>query len=228
MFDTLIASGARATHRRPVPGATLAVVVHVAVVAAVAWATLPPESIAAPAGPLILIDWPSTDQTGPRAPGGPSEPIPGTPGPLLDVPIHVPIGLPPIDWASALDRTSLATAVDHVAAGAAPAPAPGMAPGDPWSAPLVEEQPALLAAPPPVYPELLRRAGIAGRVVVEAVIDTVGRAERPSVRVVASANPGFDAPARDCVLRARFRPGRVHGRAVRVLIQLPIDFRIVR
>ncbi|HYT71863.1 MAG TPA: energy transducer TonB [Gemmatimonadales bacterium] len=224
MFDTLIASGARGTHRRPVPGATLAVLVHVAVVAAAAWATLRPKATTAAARPPILIDWPWPDQTDPRAPGGPSEPIPGAPGRLVDLPIHLPIGLPPIDLGTALGPTSLAPAVDRTPAGAAP----GMDPGDPWSLALVEEPPALLAAPPPVYPELLRRAGIAGRVVVEAVIDTVGRAERPSVRVVASPNAGFDAPARDCVLRARFRPARVHGRAVRVLIQVPIDFRIVR
>jgi hypothetical protein len=30
------------------------------------------------------------------------------------------------------------------------------------------------------------------------------------------------------VLRALFRPARVHGRAVRVLVNLPIDFKIKR
>jgi hypothetical protein len=39
-------------------------------------------------------------------------------------------------------------------------------------------------------------------------------------------NPGFDAPAREYVLRALFRPGRVHGRPVRVLLNLPIDYKI--
>ena len=83
--------------------------------------------------------------------------------------------------------------------------------------------PLLLAGPTPRYPEALRRAGIAGRVIVETVVDTLGRAEPGSMVVVAAPHPGFVAPARDYVLRALFRPARVHGRAVRVLVRVPID-----
>jgi TonB family protein len=72
---------------------------------------------------------------------------------------------------------------------------------------------------------LLRAAGIAGRVVVEAVIDTLGHAEA-AVRVVESSHAGLDGPALDYVRRALFRPGRVHGRPVRVLVHLPVDFRL--
>jgi len=39
---------------------------------------------------------------------------------------------------------------------------------------LVEERPALLSAPAPVYPALLKQAGIQGRVILPAVIDTTG------------------------------------------------------
>src|SRR6266581_4436878 len=62
--------------------------------------------------------------------------------------------------------------------------------------------------------------------VVQAIIDTTGRVEPNSVRVVESANPGFDQPAKNVVLRSLFRPGRVYGRAVRVLVAIPIDFKI--
>src|SRR5207253_9564586 len=77
--------------------------------------------------------------------------------------------------------------------------------------------------PPPAYPELLRAAGIEGRVVLQVVIDTLGRAE-PAARVFASSNPGFDGAALAYVRGARFRPGRAGGRAVRVLTRLPIAF----
>ena len=50
------------------------------------------------------------------------------------------------------------------------------------------------AHPPPAYPELLRAAGIEGRVVLQVVIDTLGRAE-PAARVFESSNPGFDGAA---------------------------------
>ena len=79
----------------------------------------------------------------------------------------------------------------------------------------------MLAGPPPAYPERLRAAGIEGRVVLQVVIDTLGRAE-PAARVVESANRGFDAAALAFVRGALFRPGRVRGRAVRVLIRVAL------
>ncbi len=91
---------------------------------------------------------------------------------------------------------------------------------------IVEEKPSVLSGPQPQYPELLRQAGIQGRVMVQAIIDTSGRAEPPSLKVISSPNPGFDQPAKTYVLKALFRPARVHGRAVRVLINIPIDFKI--
>lgn len=93
---------------------------------------------------------------------------------------------------------------------------------------VVEERPEVLSGPQLQYPDLLRQAAIQGRVLVQAIIDTSGRAEPPSVKVIQSPNPGFDQSAKNYVLRALFRPARVHGRAVRVLINLPIDFKIKR
>lgn len=93
---------------------------------------------------------------------------------------------------------------------------------------VVEERPEVLSGPQPQYPDLLRQAGIQGRVIVQAIVDTTGRAEPPSVKIIQSPNPGFDQAAKNYVLRALFRPARVHGRAVRVLINLPIDFKIKR
>jgi len=86
------------------------------------------------------------------------------------------------------------------------------------------ERPVLLSGPPLQYPNLLRQAGIQGRVLVRAIIDTTGRAEPASVRVIESPHPGFDQAARDFVLHARFSHGRLHGRAVRTLIEFPVTF----
>jgi TonB family protein len=91
---------------------------------------------------------------------------------------------------------------------------------------VVEEKPEILSGPPPAYPDLLRQAGVQGRVTVQMIIDTTGRAEPSSVKVIQSPNPGFDQNAKTYALTALFRPGRVHGRAVRVLVNLPIDFKL--
>lgn len=95
-----------------------------------------------------------------------------------------------------------------------------------FSVDVVQEKPELLSAPELVYPDLLKKAGIQGVVMVQAIIDTAGRVEQNSVRVVSSANPGFDSPARDYVLKTLFRPARVYGHAVRVLVEVPVTFTI--
>jgi len=90
----------------------------------------------------------------------------------------------------------------------------------------VEVLPAFLSGPTLAYPDLLRQAGVQGRVIVQAIIDTMGRAEPGSVKIIASPNEGFNESARNYILGALFRAARIHGRAVRVLVNLPIDYSI--
>ncbi len=89
----------------------------------------------------------------------------------------------------------------------------------------VDSGPVRVSAPTLVYPPLLRDGGIEGAVTVEAVIDTTGHVERGSLRVVATTNSGFNETAVMNVRATVFRPARIGGRAVRVLIQVPIFFR---
>ena len=65
-----------------------------------------------------------------------------------------------------------------------------------------------------------------GNVIVEVIIDTTGHAEPNSLRIVQSTNKAFELAARDAVLKSLYRPGRVRGQAVRVLVQVPIAFSI--
>jgi len=59
-----------------------------------------------------------------------------------------------------------------------------------------------------------------------AVIDTTGRVEEGSIRVIESTDPRFNEAAKSYVGGARFSAGRVAGRAVRVRFQIPVDFRL--
>lgn len=90
----------------------------------------------------------------------------------------------------------------------------------------LDQRPEILFGPALTYPDFLRQAGVQGRVIVQAIIDTMGRAEPGSVRIVRSPHPGFEGSASYYVRNARFRPARVHGRAVRVLVNVPIDYKI--
>jgi TonB family protein len=61
---------------------------------------------------------------------------------------------------------------------------------------------------------------------IEAVIDTTGRVEEGSIRVLESTDPRFNEAAKSYTRGARFSPGRVAGHAVRVRFQVPVDFRL--
>jgi protein TonB len=125
-----------------------------------------------------------------------------------------------------LPRGVLAAEPDRSLAEAAELPAED--PGQVFLEAVVDERPEVLSGPPLQYPDLLRKAGVQGRVLVQAIVNTNGRAEPSSVRILQNPDPGFESIAREYVLRAQFKPGRVRGHPVRVLVNLPIDFKIRR
>jgi TonB family protein len=130
---------------------------------------------------------------------------------------QIPSDIPPVDLQQRFDPK------DYSGSGVEGSRASG---NEVYAEALVEERPVLLSAPAPVYPALLKQAGIQGRVILPAVIDTIGRVEPASVRIMKSAHPAFDQPTKDWVLKALFRPARLHGRGVRVFINLLVDYSI--
>ena len=82
----------------------------------------------------------------------------------------------------------------------------------------------LLAQPAPKYPAVLHSAGLSGTVMVEFVIDTTGRVEPVSIRVVESTHRGFDGSARAAVLGASFQPARLGPHSVRQLTRQRVRF----
>lgn len=139
-------------------------------------------------------------------------------------PTDIPTNIPPINLQEKFDPK------DYTGTGVEGGIGTGIVPSSDqvFMESVVEERPEMLTRPPLQYPDLLRQAGVQGRVLVQAIIDTSGRAEPASVKVIQSPNPGFDQPAKTLILKALFRPARVHGRAVRVLINQPVDFTIKR
>ena len=95
-----------------------------------------------------------------------------------------------------------------------------------WGGLLTEDHAEVLTAPLPLYPDLLRQAGVQGRVVLEAVVDTTGRVSAQSISVVSTTNTGFVAPARQALLATLFRPAMIGGKRVRMLVRIPYEFAI--
>ncbi len=76
----------------------------------------------------------------------------------------------------------------------------------------------------PVYPSVLRTAGIEGTVRLSFIIDTLGGVESGSVTVLAASHPGFVASASAAVRAQRFTPAERHGRVVRTLAEQTVRF----
>jgi TonB family protein len=92
----------------------------------------------------------------------------------------------------------------------------------------IDEMPQVISSPPFTYPPVLLEAGIEGSVTLGAVVGTDGKIEPWSIRVVESTHPGFEPAAAEMLLATVFRPGKINGQPVRVLIQLPIAFHLQR
>jgi len=99
-----------------------------------------------------------------------------------------------------------------------------LAPGD--NAPVVDQKPQVLSGPQLWYPEQLRQAGVTGRVLMAAIVDTAGRIEPGSIKILTSPHDGLTREARRYLEGAKIRPARIGGQPVRTCIEVPVDFKI--
>lgn len=74
------------------------------------------------------------------------------------------------------------------------------------------------------YPDMARKAGIEGRVIIQFIVNEQGRVENP--RVIRGIGGGCDKEALRVVKQAEFEPGRQRGNPVRVQYSLPITFKL--
>lgn len=74
------------------------------------------------------------------------------------------------------------------------------------------------------YPEIARKAGVEGMVVVQFIVDEQGNVLNPVV--LRGPGAGLDEEAVRVVAGARFQPGKQRGKPVRVKMSLPIRFKL--
>jgi len=91
---------------------------------------------------------------------------------------------------------------------------------------VVDVKPAIVFLPSPEYPVQLRVKGVGGRVLVQCIVDTMGIVEPNSVKILQTPDTAFSRATIEALLQARFSPARVKGKAVRVLVNVPIDFNV--
>ncbi|MDP1892169.1 MAG: TonB family protein [Gemmatimonadaceae bacterium] len=150
---------------------------------------------------------------------------------VINVPLTVPDVIPPVD----LLRAAINTNDPFVFRVGVPSHAGTVAlvaaddPGTAFLDSQVEVQVALdTRSPMPRYPQLLRDAGVEGATLVRFVVDTLGRVEQGTVRVVESTHPAFALAVQAVLPQMRFSPARVGDRRVRQLVEFPLHFRLRR
>jgi len=94
---------------------------------------------------------------------------------------------------------------------------------------VVEEMPTIVGGSQEVYkyleyPEIARKAGLEGLVVIQVVVTPEGTPSLPEV--ARSAGQVLDEAAVRAVMQLNFEPGMQRGRAVRVRMAIPIRFRL--
>ena len=110
-----------------------------------------------------------------------------------------------------------------------PTATPNAVDGPPLPKDLVEK--AVVALPgsaAPRYPGLLQSAGVDGHVRAQFVVDTLGRVEQGSFRVLETTHDLFTAAVREALMRARFSPAEAGGRKVRQVVEQTFTFSITR
>jgi periplasmic protein TonB len=233
MLNVLLES--KAARQRQFGGTVASAALHCALIAAAVALTVPhaaPER-GEPNEPIIPYFVPR--------PAEPAAPQPAHTS-QASAPTESPIPRPTIEFADPKGPV-IVDVTPTVAHSAVTEIGPGLPPGGPIGAPaglsgppggivdehLVDRAPRLLGrAEPPVFPSALRAIGKSGRVVVQFVVDTTGRAEMAEFRTIETTDPLFVESVRAALPRYRFSPGEAGGRKVRTLVQLPFDFTLVR
>jgi protein TonB len=78
----------------------------------------------------------------------------------------------------------------------------------------------------PQYPPALLKAGVEGVVYARFIVDTIGQVDTASLVVLDKPHPEFVAAVRTALVRMKYRPAILHGRAVSQLVEQPFVFRI--
>ncbi len=74
------------------------------------------------------------------------------------------------------------------------------------------------------YPELAKKIGIEGKVIVQAIINKKG--DVSNVSIVKSLFPQLDEIALNAVKETKFFPGKQRGKPVNVKMTIPITFKL--
>jgi protein TonB len=233
MFNNLIES--KPKKQRTTGGLILSGVIHAILGAGAVYGTLEAkEQLEKPKAEKVeFVEMKKKEEPPPpkEVPPPPKDVVMAPPPPkgfqVLTAPIKIPDVLPDIDLSKKVTNEE-----DFSGKGAAGGIAKGVVGGTPQP---VSDQPyfefqvekqvaALPDNPRPRYPDMLRSANVEGEVLAQFVVDTSGRAEMNTFKVLKSSHDLFTNSVKSALANMRFYPAEVGGRKVKQLVQMPFVF----
>lgn len=85
------------------------------------------------------------------------------------------------------------------------------------------DKPVVIKRIPPKYPELAKKAGIEGLVIVKVLIDTKGNVEKTEIL---KSHPLLDESALEAAKNFKFKPGKQRDKFVKVWMSIPFNFKL--
>jgi periplasmic protein TonB len=239
MFNNLIETNAK--RQRSFGGTAMSFLLHGGLIALVVVAT-------ANAGQIVekpkdekveFVETPKDEPPPPepepeKAPPPPPDVVAAPPPPkgfqVLQAPVEIPDVIPKID----LNRKAIDEA-DFTGKGVAGGTSKGVEGAPP--APIVDanqtyfefqvEKPVVaLNNAQPNYPGMLQSQGVGGQVIAQFVVDTTGRVDVSTFKVIESSHELFTSAVKATLPRMRFQPAEVGGRKVKQLVQQPFVFNL--
>jgi len=236
MFNNLIES--KAQKQRRGAGALLSLALHAVLISAAAYGTLQAkQELEKPKAEKVEFvkmekkDDPPPPKEEPKPPPPPDVVVKAPPPKgfqVLTAPIKVPDVLPDIDLSKKVTDEA-----DFTGKGVAGGIAKGVVGGTPTKVNddqpyfefQVEKQVQQIPGPGAVrYPDMLRSANVEGEVLAQFVVDTTGRAEMSTFKVLKSSHDLFTAAVKNALPQMKFYPAEVGGRKVKQVVQQPFTF----
>jgi len=228
MFNNLLESKPKKEKRGG--GTVVSIILHSVLIAVAVYATAN-AAIQNEKPKQEKIDFVETPKDEPPPPK--DEPPPPPKGfQVLTAPVEIPDIIPDIDLnKKVIDESDFSG--KGVAGGVAKGVEGGKAPIIQTDQPYFEfqvEKPVVTApgSTSPRYPDMLRQAGVEGEVLAQFVVDTTGKVENGSLKILKSSHDLFIQSVRNALPQMKFIPAEVGGRKVKQLVQQPFTFSIAR
>ena len=238
MFNNLLES--KAKKQKSVGGTVFSVILHSVIIAGAVYATAQ-AAVQAEKPKEEKVEFVEMKKDEPPPPKNEPPPPPppdvavAPPPPkgfqVLTAPVEIPDVIPEVDLSKKVTDEA-----DFSGKGVAGGTSKGVAGG---TGPVVQDQPyfefqvekPVVPAPGnagPRYPEILKSANVEGEVLAQFVVDTTGRVEMGTFKVLKSSHDLFTQAVKTSLQNAKYLAAEVGGKKVKQLVQQPFQFQLTK